>query len=115
MQFYEQHTVYSIEEQARRLAVACMRHGAAATGEPVAAVGELYRMLCFVLQNVQTSGGPEAMLTAATLAHSAIETGIIYVGEETYSFIQRIGDEARITHRDVLDDPPDRFRSPDHF
>jgi hypothetical protein len=93
----------SIEAHARRLAASCMRQGIVVEGDPAAHVGSLYRVLCASLHDIQSSCGEQAMITAATLTETALESGLIYAGEEARAFIARVGASARDTHRDVLE------------
>lgn len=87
-----------------RLAIA--QHAIHEEGGAANGVGALHERIARLLHELSLEHGTDAMSTAAEYAASALEAGILYLGEELETFLRDVTASVRATSKDLTRSTP---------
>lgn len=69
-------------------------------------VGELHARIATLLHGISLEHGNDAMATAAEYGAVALESGVLYAGDELESFLQDVAASVRATSRELAKGTP---------
>ncbi|MCW2925355.1 MAG: hypothetical protein JWM98_2759 [Thermoleophilia bacterium] len=95
-----------LDRHARTIVKLALAGGALRDADLAEGVGELHARIAQSLHAISLEHGTDAMSTAAEYAATALESGLLYPGDELDRFLRDVAASARATSRDLTKGSP---------